>query len=201
MLIINRIKNYFLNGLFSIIPIFLTFNLIKTIINILSGWLYPLNKIFGNKILFIYSEIIIAFILITIIGILFKSLFINLIVKYFETYIIGNIPIAKNIYSGIKKISNLIKTKNEVQDNVQMTAWVHLPYKGIYCLGLMTGKLDKDLAPNQNKNYYSFFIPHTPNPMSGYYVIIEEGDFVFTNMTRQEAMSMIISGGIIRPKK
>ena len=64
----------------------------------------------------------------------------------------------------------------------------------------MTGKLEKELSPEKDKNYFSFFVPHTPNPISGYYIVAEENDCIFTSITRQEAISMVVSGGIIKPE-
>ena len=63
----------------------------------------------------------------------------------------------------------------------------------------MIGELEKRYSPDEKK-YFSIFIPTTPNPMTGYYVIAAEGEFIFNSMTREEAISIIISGGIIRPE-
>ncbi len=65
----------------------------------------------------------------------------------------------------------------------------------------MTSELNKELAPNQNEKYYSVFVPTTPNPTTGYYVIVPEKNCTIANLTRQEAMAIIISGGIIQPEQ
>ena len=117
-----------------------------------------------------------------------------------EKKIIHHIPIINSIYSGIKKITQIIKKeKKPNQLNSQNTVvWIKLPKLNIYSLGLMVGELERKYCPDEKK-YFSIFIPTTPNPMTGYYTIAAEGEFIFNSMTREEAISIIISGGIIRP--
>lgn len=199
----NNIKNYFLQGFIILIPFFFTISILKTIINIISKWLSPLNylhiPIISNIFNFPYGEIFLACFIVIFLGYILKKFNLYNIIIQFEEKIIKNITFIKSIYFGTKEIIGLLnKKKNNIENDV--VAWVHLPLKNVYCLGLMTGKLDSDLSPDLSKNYYSFFIPHTPNPISGYYIIVSEGDFIFTNFTRHEAMSMIISSGIIRPE-
>ena len=64
-----------------------------------------------------------------------------------------------------------------------------------------TSKLAPELAPNQEEKFYNIFIPTTPNPTSGYFLILPERDIHVINITRQEAMAMVISGGIIQPEQ
>jgi uncharacterized membrane protein len=197
----RNIKDYFFNGLLLILPLFFTLSILKMIINLLSKWLLPIHNILPTILTkIIYIEILIGVSFIISFGYIVKRFLLHKFFESLEEIIFKKIPIFESIYFGIKKITNLVNNKNNLKNKEDLVAWIHLPYKNIYCLGLMTGKLDSHLAPDQNKIYFCFFVPHTPNPISGYYVIAAEGDFVTTNLTRQEAMSMIMSGGIIRPE-
>ncbi len=198
---INFLKQWFFSGLFIIIPIIITINIFKFIINIISQWLMPLHFIIPLKLTVIpYIEIFIACIIITLIGYIATKFILNKLIEYIEEYLIRYIPFANTIYFGIKKIAKILQKKNSIDDS-ELVAWVRLPFKNIYCLGLMTGKVDPSISPDKNKIFYSFFVPTTPNPVTGYYVIAAESDCIFTNITRQEAISMIISGGIIKPER
>jgi uncharacterized membrane protein len=65
----------------------------------------------------------------------------------------------------------------------------------------LTGQLHTALLPIKEEIFYNVFIPTTPNPTTGYYVIVGQKDIIATNLTRQEAMAIIISGGIIQPDR
>ena len=139
-----------------------------------------------------------AIIIVILVGYFFEKLSLNRFLELFEKYVISNIPFIRTVYSGVQKVTKMISKKSEVSE-AQMVAWVRLPYKNIYCLGLMTGQLPENIVPEPGKLFYCFFIPTTPNPVTGYYVVAAESDCVFTNISRQEAISMIMSGGIIKP--
>lgn len=83
----------------------------------------------------------------------------------------------------------------------QQVVIMEFPRMGIYSIGFLTGQSAIHLHPTEGKNYFNVFIPTTPNPTSGFLVIAAEGDFTVVDLTRQEAMSLIISGGIIRPER
>ena len=90
-----------------------------------------------------------------------------------------------------------------VQDKIsfKQVVLVEFPRLGIYSLGLLTSELRQDLAPDKDKKFFNIFIPTTPNPTSGYFVILPQDQVTIIDITRQEAMAMIISGGIIQPER
>ena len=65
----------------------------------------------------------------------------------------------------------------------------------------MTSELPPEIAPVAKQKFYNVFIPTTPNPTSGYFVMLAEDQIEIIDLTRQEAMAMIISGGIIQPER
>jgi len=196
----NFIISRFLDGFLIIIPFAISITIIKFAFNIFSKWIFPIHILFLNKFSnYFYSEFIILFLTLFLTGFIFNFLNLDRLYKFFEEKILKKIPIFKILYFGIKKILKMI-FKKENKNNSELVAWVKLPYRNIYCLGLMTTKLDQKFSPEKDKQFFCFFIPTTPNPITGYYIIVEENDCVFTNLTREEAISMIISGGIIKPE-
>ncbi|MDR3550903.1 MAG: hypothetical protein P4L31_05780, partial [Candidatus Babeliales bacterium] len=61
--------------------------------------------------------------------------------------------------------------------------------------------LPAELSPTKDKRYFNIFIPTTPNPTTGFFIIIPEEQIITVHLTRQEAMAMVISGGIILPDR
>lgn len=203
MSLFSIIKKNFIKGLYITLPIFLTYYIIELTINFLSKQFYFIHSYVDIPFLkeIPYSEIIIILLMICLIGIINSFLHLEKIIFIIEDFFLKHIPLVSSLYQGIKKITKIIKKNNNNTNDTQMVAWVKLPHLNIYSLGLLTGALEEKYCPEQEKKFFSFFIPTTPNPLTGYYIIAAEGEFMFTSMTRQEAISMIISGGIIHPEK
>ena len=77
---------------------------------------------------------------------------------------------------------------------------VEFPRSGIFSLGFLANQVDEKIAPDTEKKYFSIFIPTTPNPTSGFLIVVPEDQITIIEISRQEAMAMIISGGIIQPE-
>ena len=76
---------------------------------------------------------------------------------------------------------------------------IEFPRKDIYSIGFMTSEVPAQLSPNKNHTYYNIFLPTTPNPTAGFFLMVDKNNVQITNLSRQEAMALIMSGGIILP--
>lgn len=90
-----------------------------------------------------------------------------------------------------------------IQDKItfKQVVLVEFPRPGIHSVGFLTSELAPELTLNNPQKCYGVFIPTTPNPTSGFFVVVPESDMHIVDLTRQEAMAMIISGGIIQPER
>jgi uncharacterized membrane protein len=187
----------FVTGLFSILPITLTIAVFSFTLRILLSWLEPLKR-FGLPFLGVipYSEVILAIAIIFIAGTLYNMFILRPIIHAIEN-LFSRIPLIRPIYSGIKKLVDAFS----FQDKVSFTKVVRVefPKDNLYSIGFLANQVDEKIAPDANKKYYSIFIPTTPNPTSGFLIIAPEDHIAIIEITRQEAMAMIISGGIIQP--
>lgn len=199
----TSIKKFFLLGFYVILPISITIYILKILFSFFSSFTLSINKYFNFLTIYDipYSEFVVITILIILLGTIIHYTKIENIIYHIEKNIINHIPIINSIYNGIKKITQMIKKekKNKSLTDTNLIVWIKLPQLNIYSLGLMIGELERKYCPDEKK-YFSIFIPTTPNPMTGYYTIAAEGEFVFNSMSREEAISIIISGGIIRPE-
>lgn len=195
---IDYIKSAFLNGFFTLLPLALTIWLFRTIFKLVKGWIEPLHSFIPPKLCCIpHSEIIIVFLFIILMGIILKLFFLKKIVHALEENIVFKIPLIKQVYGGIKQLVHAL-TRHD-QNSFHTVVIVEFPRKGSYSLGFLTNKLD--IHYNTQKNLCSVFIPTTPNPTTGFLIILPEDECQIVDMTRQEAMTMIISGGIVSPKQ
>lgn len=197
--LLDTIKSIFLNGLFTLLPLTITIALFSFSYKLTKSWLMP---IYHREPKFLqeipHSEFILVIIFIVLVGLISRFFLIHQIWKLFEGTV-GRIPILRPIYFGIKQLVDAFSGKNKA--SFQKVVLVEFPRKGVYSMGFQTSALATEIAPNETQIYYSVFIPATPNPTTGFYVIVPEQECQIVDLTKQEAMSLIVSGGIIQPER
>lgn len=194
---IDSISSLFLTGLFCILPITLTITVFTISFRVIVNWLEPLRRFdipFLNAIP--YSEVILALALIFAAGMLYNMFLLRPIIHAIEN-LFSRIPLIRPVYSGIKKLVDAFS----FQDKVSFTKVVRVefPRQGMYSIGFLANQVDEKIAPDTHTKYFSIFIPTTPNPTSGFLIIVPENQISILEISRQEAMAMVISGGIIQP--
>jgi uncharacterized membrane protein len=194
---IDSATSLFLNGLFAMLPITLTVAVFTLTFRLLRNWLEPLKR-FGLPFIGVtpYSEIILAIVIIFIAGTLYNAFILRPIIHAIEN-LFSRIPLVRPVYSGIKKLVEAFSFQNKT--SFSKVVLVQFPREGIYSIGFLANELDKKISPDTSKIFYNIFIPTTPNPTSGFLVILPEEHVTIIDISRQEAMAMIISGGIIQP--
>lgn len=114
------------------------------------------------------------------------------LIGYFEG-LIARIPFVETIYSATKKLVTVLQQK---PDGAARVVLIEFPHAGMRAIGLVM-KVMKDA--NTGEDLAAVYVPTTPNPTSGYLEIVPVKDMVATDMTMDQAMTMIISGGAISP--
>ena len=199
----NKFKYYIFIGFFSIFPIGATVWLLKWLLTVLVGPAQSITKILlPSSTLFNatqpYASWVIGFILtVTFVftfGFLVSSFFGRILFSKIEQ-IIAQIPIVNTLYKTIKSVIESIS--NSQNDAFQKVVMLEYPRKGIWTLALVTGEsTNKD-----GKKFYHLFLPTSPNPTSGYMLYIATSDVKEIDMSSEEAIKIIISGGALSPKE
>lgn len=194
----DRLAHLFLTGLVTILPITLTIALFNSSLKMVIAWLEPLQTLINPHILTLipHAEIVFAILIIMIIGTLYNMFLLDHIIHLLEL-LVKKIPLVRPVYIGIKKLIHAFGSQDKV--NFKKVVMLEFPRSGIFSLGFLTSEIDSTIAPTQDKKYFSIFIPTTPNPTSGFCIIASEDELLFTQWSQQEAMTMIISGGIVQP--
>lgn len=197
---IHEIKSIFLSGLFTILPLTLTLILFKASFNIIRGWIAPISKIEPKCLQNVaYSEFILVIIFIFLLGVILKFFILKKIIHLIEEKVFFKVPLLRSVYSGIKQLVHALTQQDQLSFN--KVVLVEFPTSGTYSLGFLTGEF-LSLIPNKESiQHYNIFIPTTPNPTTGFFVIVSKEKFSEIDLTRQEAMAIIISGGIIKPDR
>jgi len=202
--IFSKIFNYlwmlFLNGLLTILPIALTIVIFNVSFKFITTWLEPIRRIqpeFLSKIP--YAEVIFTIAAIFLLGTILKILILKRIVHSIED-LISRLPLVRPVYRGIKQLVRAFGMQDQMSSFKQVVL-LEYPRRGIYCLGFLTSELPSQMAPNTQERFFNIYLPTTPLPTSGYFVMVPEKDIKKVDISVKEAMSMIISGGIVQPEK
>lgn len=203
--IVRFIWSIFLNGLLAILPITLTVSIFFLSFKILTAWVQPLHDFFERHAELLpfcftcipYSELILAFLGLLVIGALMKFFILESIIHRIEHHILERIPLFSPVYSAAKRLVHAFSPRDRV--SFKTVVMVEFPRKEMYSVGFLTGDMKQDFAPHQSNAYATVFIPTTPNPTTGYFLIVPKDELIVLDISRQEAMALIISGGIIQP--
>ena len=194
--IFSRIRNYFIAGIVVLIPIGITIYLTLFLISV-SSKIIP-KEINPNHYL-PYEipgvEIIIAVLLITFIGWLSLSFLGKKLLSIFNN-ILKKIPILRTIYSAIGQMTKSFTTTDKDKKNVVL---VEYPRKGCWAVGFATQENSGEISNKVNKKLINIFLPTTPNPTSGFLLMIPKEDVIFLDMSFEEASKFIVSAGTSNP--
>lgn len=196
----KKLKQIFLTGLAVTIPIGLTLYILFFLIDIMDGLLKIIPvRYHPDTLLGIHIPglgIIVTLALITIAGLVTTSYVGYKIVQSGED-LVDRIPFVRNIYQAIKKISDSMFM--DKRSSFKKVVLVEFPRKGVYTIGFVTGVPSGEIRKKAGQNCISVFLPTTPNPTSGYLIIVPEDELVPMDMSVEEALTFIISVGIVSP--
>ena len=190
--IFSSIRNNFIAGIVVLIPIGITLYLTLFIIRI-SGRIIPKEINPNNYLPFNIPgvEILIALIVITLIGWLSLSF---LGKKFFEFFnnILKKIPILRTIYSAIGQMTETFTKSNSGQKSVVLLEY---PRKGIWAVGFATRENEGIIKSKVGEDIINVFVPTTPNPTSGFLLMVPKKELIYLDVTFEQASKFIVSAG------
>ena len=202
----NKVKKrFFIKGILFILPVFLSCWIIFKIVQFMSNIIPSLiiDKIIyltnlSDKIPDSVLRTILGFIL-TILLVYFAGLVLSIVGKKFfnkiEENIFYNIPVFRTIYKTIKQIIDSIS--NPSKDSFKKVVMVEFPRKEVWTIGFVTGESKNE----SGEEYYHVIVPTTPNPTSAYLLFISKDQVKETNISIDEGVKAILSGGVVTPYK
>ena len=190
--IFSRIRNNFIAGVVALIPIGITLYLTLFIIK-LSTKLIPKEINPNNYLPFDIPglEILIAVIFITLVGWISLSF---LGQKFFELFnnILKKIPILRTIYSAIGQMTEGFTKNDKGKSSVILLEY---PRKGIWAVGFATRSNQGLISKKVNEELVNVFLPTTPNPTSGFLLMVPKKDLIYLDVTFEQASKFIVSAG------
>lgn len=195
-------KRYFIAGLLILLPLWLTIVVFMIVFdwtsNVSMSYTLPILKYFMRDKAWVYFSAKILSFFLTIIIICFVGFFAtNLagkkILKFFEDILL-KVPAMGGLYAAFKKFISFFSGNNLGKD-FQKVIFIPFPTKTSYCVAFSTGK-----RLINNQKYVTVFMPTTPNPTTGFLILVKEEDVIESDYTVEEGIQYIISAGIITPE-
>ena len=179
----KKLLNYFLIGIFSVIPIVIVLQIILFVKELVSD-LFRVVYAFSDNYLYTGIVFAVSFVLLVYIVRTIVQKGRSLVISVFDA-IIGRIPFLNTIYRVLKKVINMLSAHEQTM--AKEVVYVEYPKEGIWVPAYVT---------NRYENKYILFIPTSPNPTSGFTVIVDKSKLIKSAMDIEEATSFIVSVGV-----
>ena len=203
-MILVKIRNTFISGIAVIFPVAITFFLIRFLVTTINRLvLNPFMKLMAPYMTapyHVYAAKIGVFVLV-ILTICVIGWAANILVlrKFFGIWerIFGKIPMFGKIYYATKQISTAFLGQGKTI--FKKVVLIEYPRKGVYSIGFMTGEGRGEIQRITDTVVFNVFVPTTPNPTSGIFLLVPKNELRFLKMTVEEGMKLVVSGGAVAP--
>ena len=190
--LLRHLRNTFLAGILAAIPIVATYFVLKFLFDALNGIFEPIIKfIFGRSVP--GAGLIVLIIVVYLLGLIATNVFGKSLIRWFDNGM-SRTPVVKYIYTATRQVVNSFRQLQGVP--FKKVVIVEFPKVNMYSLAFVTGKP----VDFRGEKKIPLFIPHTPNPMTGFLVLLSADQIIDTDMTIENAMKMVLSGGLLSPE-
>jgi uncharacterized membrane protein len=197
----HRLKSYFLTGLLVVVPVAMTFLVIRWLVHFMDSTLTSvLPELLRPEVLYGIPVpgvgLLATLLLILLIGVLAANIFGRSLVNFYER-LVDRVPFVKGIYTLFKQVSDTVLKRD--RGAFRKVVLIEYPRLGIWAVAFVTGVSEGEVQQITPKKLVNVFVPTTPNPTSGFYILVPQEDMIELSMTVEEAFKLIISGGMVTP--
>lgn len=193
-------KRYFITGLLIWIPLSITFMVLAWIVGTLDqliDWLpngvQPRNVLGFNVP---GMGVVVALLIILVTGVVAANVIGQKLLRFWEG-LLSRIPVVKSLYNGVKQVSDTLFSSSG--QAFRKALLVQYPREGSWTIAFLTGKPGGDPANHLKGEFVSVYVPTTPNPTSGFFLMMPRHDVVELDMSVDDALKYIISMGVVAP--
>ncbi len=196
----SAIRRWLLAGLLVLVPLAITFWVLNWIVGtldqtlqILPGAWHP-DQLLGRHVP--GFGVLLALAIVLIIGAVASNFLGRKLVGWWDA-LLGRIPIVRSIYSSVKQVSDTLFAENG--NAFRQALLVQWPREGVWTIAFQTGTPGGDVLNHLEGEYLSVYVPTTPNPTGGYFVMLKKSDCIELQMSVDEALTYVISMGVVVP--
>jgi uncharacterized membrane protein len=202
-IVVEAIRRYFVAGVVFFAPIGITIWAMASIVVWLDNLMLP-------KVLQLVLPgldepprlpvigMLFTFFVIILLGVIARHLFGGEFLKVWER-LLARVPVARNIYSGVKQLFEAI-FRSDQGSQFNRVVLIEYPRRGIYALAFTTGAARGVVQDATEKRMINCFLPTTPNPTSGFYLLVPEDEVLDADLTVEDAFKLVMSAGLVAPE-
>jgi uncharacterized membrane protein len=197
----GRLRAYFLAGVLVTAPISITIYIAWLIISFIDSAINPLIPTRYNPETYLPFAlpgvgVVILVVMLTLIGALTAGFVGRTIMRIYDT-LLARMPVFRSVYGALKQIIETILAQQS--SAFRQAVLVEYPRPGLWAIAFITGRTEGEVQNLTAEETINVFLPTTPNPTSGFLLFVPKKDVVPLSMTVEEAIKMVISGGIVTP--
>ena len=198
----DAIRRYFVAGIVVFAPVGITVWAIASIVTWLDSLLLPRFLKLVTPGLdaprhFPVVGALFTFAVIILLGVITRHLFGSELVRLWERLLL-RVPVARSIYGGVKQLSEALFTQSQ-RVSFNRVVLVEYPRKGVYAIAFTTGRTQGPAQRAAGRPVLNCFVPTTPNPTSGFYLLIPEEEVISVDLSVEDAFKLVMSAGIVAP--
>lgn len=194
---VSGLRGAFLRGFVVIVPVALTFWFFSALLNAIDGILSPVfEQLLGRQIpgLGFISMVV----LVLIVGLLSRNLVGRVLVRWFEK-LVQSVPFVRGVYSAIKDLIGAF-TVGGKGTTFRQVVLVEYPRVGLYTIAFVTNEMQFRSSNKKVMDFVNVYIPNPPNPTSGVLILVPKKDVVVLDLTIEQGLKLVLSGGIVKPE-
>ena len=193
-------RKYFITGLLVLVPLVITLWVLNLIIGTLDQSLLLLPPQWRPELLLGFNlpgvGTILTLVIIFITGVVTRNFIGNRLLMLWEL-LLQRIPVVNSIYSSVKQVSDTLFSSSG--NAFRKALLVQYPREGVWTIAFQTGVPGGDVKNHLSGDYVSVYVPTTPNPTSGFFLMLKKEDTIELNMSVDEALKYIVSMGVVAP--
>lgn len=192
------LKEYFLTGVLVLIPTVVTLWVLKAVLDFVDSFFagLPLEYQPQTYVPVPGVGIIVTATLVLFVG-AFARNYLGRVTYHYGDAMMSRVPVLSSVYKGVKQMLETV-VSNPSQ-NFSKVVLIEYPRKGVYTIAFLTGAARGEIQDITHKRMFNVFVPTSPNPTSGYLLIIPEEDIIPLKMNVEDAFKIVISGGMVNP--
>ncbi|MDT8404248.1 DUF502 domain-containing protein [Sulfuriflexus sp.] len=198
-------RRYLIAGLLVWLPLGVTLLVFTLLVGLVEKLLdlmpaaYRPEALLGLEIPFldVLLALVVMLTIVVLTGLLVANLFGRKLVTVWES-LLGRIPLVRSIYQSVKQVAETVFSSTG--KSFRKVLLIEYPRKGLYTLALQTGNSGGEIQARTGEEVTTVFVPTTPNPTSGFIILVPTKDVVELEMSVDEALKMVISLGLVEPK-
>jgi uncharacterized membrane protein len=193
-------KKYLITGLLIWIPLAITLWVLELIVSTMDQSLlllppqYQPQALLGHQVPGLGAVLTVVVVFVT--GVLASNILGQRLLSFWEN-VLGRIPVVKTIYNAVKQVSDTLFAPGG--QAFSRALLVQYPREGSWTIAFLTGRPGGDVANHLNGDYVSIYVPTTPNPTSGFFLMMRRADVIELDMSVDEALRYVISMGVAAP--